>query len=70
MDFQIQTLMKQLLTKYQFFKKLPQIWHIHKNSKFLKYDWNFLDQLLLPYKSYGRDVRNVLLFSFLPVVSR
>ena len=30
-DFKIQTLIKQLLTKYQIFMKLPQISHIHKN---------------------------------------
>ena len=28
------TLIKQLLTKYQFFTKLPQISHIHKNRNF------------------------------------
>ena len=30
-DFKIQTLIKQLMAKYPFFKKLPQISHIHKN---------------------------------------
>ena len=33
-NFQIQTLMKQLFTKYQFLQKLPQILHIHKNHNF------------------------------------
>ena len=33
-DFYIRTLIRQLLTKYQFFKKLPQISHTHKNCKF------------------------------------
>ena len=54
-DFKIGTLIKQLLTKYQKFTKLPQISHIHKNHN-LKYIWNFLDQLLLPYKFYDRDI--------------
>ena len=35
-DFQIQTLMKQLLTKYKIFPKLPQISHIHKNRNFYR----------------------------------
>ena len=36
-----------------FFTKLPEISHIHKkNRKFCKYDWIFLDELLLPYKFY------------------
>ena len=33
-NFQIQTWIKQLLTKYQFFTKLPQIPHIHMNLNF------------------------------------
>ena len=46
----------QLSTKYQIFKKLPQISHIHKNRNFLKYKCNFLDQLLLPYKFGAKDM--------------
>ena len=33
-DFQIWTLIKPLLTKYQIFMKLPQISHIHENHNF------------------------------------
>ena len=33
-DFKIRTLIKQLLTKYQIFTKLPQISHIHNNRNF------------------------------------
>ena len=40
-DFQIQTSVKQLLTKYQIFKKLPQIEHIHKNHIFLSITGTF-----------------------------
>ena len=54
--FLIQSLIKQLLTKDQILMKLPQISHIHKNRNVVyMYDWNFLKQLLLPYKFYGRD---------------
>ena len=48
-DFQIWTLIKQLLTKYNFFTKLPQISHINKNvfffflSLFFKYNWKEID---------------------------
>ena len=31
-DVKIRTIMKQLLTNYQIFAKLPQISHIHKKS--------------------------------------
>ena len=46
-----------------FFKKLPQISYIHKNH-ILKYNWNFLDQLLLPYKSYGSGMSRIHFFIF------
>ena len=35
--FMIRTSIKQLLTKYQIFKKSPQISHIHKNVFFKVY---------------------------------
>ena len=49
-----------LLTKYQFFTKLPQISHIHKNRN----KWNCLDQLLLPHKFYGSGVQGTYFFIF------
>ena len=33
-DFYIRTVITQVLTKYQFFMKLPQILHAHKCGKF------------------------------------
>ena len=42
--------------------KLPQISYIHqkkkkkKKKRFFKYTWKEIDQLLLPYKFYGRDM--------------
>ena len=33
-NFKIQIAIKQLLTKYKIFKKLPQISHIHKDRNF------------------------------------
>ena len=53
--FKIRTLTKQLFTKHQILTKLQQISNIHKDDNF-KYNWNFLDQLLLPYKFHGRDM--------------
>ena len=55
-EFKICTLIKQLLAKYKIYKKLPQISHIHKNHILLKYNRIFLDQLLVPYEVYGRDM--------------
>ena len=57
------TTLMQLLTEYQFFKKLSQISNTHKNRN-LKYNWTFLDQLLLPYEFDGRDMLRNLLFHF------
>ena len=43
------------MTKYQFFTKLPSISHAYENLNFnCKYNWKEIDQLLLPYKFYGR----------------
>ena len=47
--------MKQLLAKYKFFHEIAQISHSQK-SYFLKYNWNFLDQLHLLYRFCGRDM--------------
>ena len=40
-----------------FFTILPQISYVHKILNFLnfKYNWNFLDQLLLPYKKVCKE---------------
>ena len=63
-NFQIWASIKQLLTKYQIFTKLPQIPHIHINRNFSSIFATFLDQLLHPYKFYGRDMSGVLFFIF------
>ena len=43
---------------------LPQIPHFHKYQIFFKYICKFLDQLLHPYKFYGRDMSGILFFIF------
>ena len=53
-NYQILTLIKQLLTKIK-------ISHIHKD---FKYNWNFLEQLLLPYKFHGSRMGGILFFNF------
>ena len=63
-NFEIRASIKQLVTKYQIFMILPQISHFHKNRNFLKYICNFLDQLLHPFKFYGRDMTGILFFIF------
>ena len=52
------------MTEYQIFTILPQISHFHKYRNFFKYVCNFLDQLLHPYKFYGRDMSGILFFIF------
>ena len=51
-----------------FFKKLPQISHIHKHFNFFKYNWNCLDHLLLPFNFMAVTLEEYS-FSILPVVS-
>ena len=45
-----------VIDKISFFQQIAQNFTYSQNSYFLKYNWNFLDQLLLPYKFYGRDM--------------
>ena len=45
------------------YKIAPNFTYSHK-SWFFKYNWNFLDQLLLPYKFYGIGMWGVLFFIF------
>ena len=61
---EIQILIKKLLAKYRFFKKLPEISHIQKNRKFSSIIVISLDQLLLPYKFYGGSMKGILFFNF------
>ena len=61
-NFQIQTSMKQLFTKYQFITKLPQILLFHKNHNF--YNWKFIDHPLLPYKFHVSDMWGIYFFIF------
>ena len=63
-NFWIWTSIKQLLTKYQIFMKLPQIPHIHINRNFSSIFVTFLDQLLHPYKFHGSDMSGILFFIF------
>ena len=62
--FLIRALIQQLLTKYQIFTILPKISHFHKYRNFSSIFCDFLDQLLHPYKFYGRDMSGILFFIF------
>ena len=52
------------MTKYQIFTILPRIPHFHKNRNFSRIFATFSDQLLHPYKCYGRDMSGILFFIF------
>ena len=63
------TLIEKLLTKYQYFTRLPKsqkIIHICiQKFLFVKYNWKSLDQLLLSYKLHWQEhAGNILLFIF------
>ena len=60
-DFQIQTLIKQLLAKYWFSTPKFQIFTKIVNYK---HNWIFLDQLLLPFILHGSTMRGILSFNF------
>ena len=65
-NFQIRTLTKQLLTKYRFLKKSPQISHIHENRNYVStcIIGFFSDQLLLLCRYHGNDLREILFSNF------
>ena len=46
-----------------FYEIAPNFTYSHE-SLFFKYNYNFLDQLLLPYKFYGRGMWGILFFIF------
>ena len=52
------------MTKYQIFTILPQILHFHKNRNLSSIFTTFLDQLVHPYKFYGRDMSGIFFFIF------
>ena len=62
--FQIRTSIKQLLTKMSNFQDIAPNFTYSQKSYFFKYICNFLDQLLHPYKFYGRDMSGILFFIF------
>ena len=55
---------KAVIDEISNFTILPQISHFHKNHNFSSVFSNFLDQLLHPYKFYGRDMSGILFFIF------
>ena len=68
-DLWIRTLIQQLLTKYQFFTKLPKISHIHKNRIFFKsVIGNIYTNCFYPINLMAGTCKESN-FSFLPVVS-
>ena len=68
-DFEIRTLIKQLLTKYHFFTKLPQISHIHKNRNILSINVTFQTNCFYSINFMAVTCKEFT-FSFLPVMSR
>ena len=58
-------LIKQLLANYYFFTKLPKVSHGHNFFKHMELTekYNFLDQLLLPYKFHGSSISGMLFFA-------
>ena len=62
-NYQIRTLQKQLLVKYRF-SRIATYFSYSEKMYFFKYNWNFLDQLLLPYKFHSSNMRGILFFDF------
>ena len=68
-NFQIRASIKQLLTKYQIFKILPQISHFHKNRNFSSIFATSSTNCFIPIKFMAGTYQEYS-FSFLSVVSR
>ena len=45
-----------VIDKISNFQEIALYFTYSQKSWFLKYNWNFLDQLLFPYKFYGMDM--------------
>ena len=45
-----------VIDKISIFLKIAPNFTFSQKLYFLKYNWNFLDQLLLPYKFYGGNM--------------
>ena len=45
-----------VIDKISVFQEIAPNFTYLQKSQFFKYNWNFLDQLLLPYKFYGRSM--------------
>ena len=45
-----------VIDKISNFHKIAPNFTYSQKSSYFKYNWNFLDQLLLPFKFYGRDM--------------
>ena len=57
---QIRTLIKGFSKISIFFKKLPQISHIH----IFKFNWQLIDQLHLPYNFHTSSMEGILFFNY------
>ena len=53
-----------VIAKISIFHEIAPNFTYSQKSLFFKYNWNFFDQLLLPYKFYGRDTVGMLFFIF------
>ena len=52
-----------VINKIQLFKKLPENF-TYSQKLYFKYNWKEINQLLLPYKFYGRDMLGISFFIF------
>ena len=50
--------------KISHFQEIDPNFTYSQKSYFFKYDWNFLDQLLLHFVFYGRDMQGIYFFFF------
>ena len=53
-----------VIDKLTNFQEIAPNFTYSQKSLFLKYNWNFVDQLLLPHKCYGRDMQGMHFFIF------
>ena len=52
------------IDKISNFHQIAPNFTFSRKSYFCKYNWNFLDQLLQPYKFYSKDMLGVYFFIF------
>ena len=63
-EFTVSNFIQAVIGKISIFQEIAPNSIYSQKLQFPNYNWNFLDQLLLPYKFHGSSMRGILFFFF------